>query len=441
MGCDMLVALGRATADGQTIFAMNSDHRLSPEHPICREPRKKSTTGEKVRTQFLVIPEVRETCAVVAVQPSGWWGYAHGINEHGVVMGASVLRTMLQCPEPGLTGGDLVRLALERSHSARHAVECVTALIERYGQTASPGQCGPYGSDHGFLIADAGEVFAVETAGRHWVYQEIHEVRAASNASVIHQDWDGISRGLAGSAIDRGWWPADGTKLDYASAVSRDPVGQASGLRRWGRATTLLEQQNGHIDHLFLRRLLGDHYEGTHYEVEPNMPSRGPVPLCQHGDGPDHATTRSSVIVQLSGDASHLLVVWCAFGSPCQNVYFPVFLDGELPEALTGAGDSRSVVQRLERLEDSLRELPRRFEEVRHAFAALQARLDREATEFITEGAAVKKAGDTKKFAYLAGAFMQHAVERFESLMDEIDVRLSPASNSFTGALSDRRAM
>src|SRR6266852_4485967 len=92
------------------------------------------------------------------------------------------------------TGGDLVRLALERSHSARQAVDLLGELIERHGQSSPPGNCYPAGGDNGFLIADGAEAFAVETAGHHWVYQEIKEVRAVSNVCLIRQDWDRISQ-------------------------------------------------------------------------------------------------------------------------------------------------------------------------------------------------------------------------------------------------------
>jgi secernin len=302
-------------------------------------------------------------------------------------------------------------------------------LVEQHGQAALPGQSAPDGSDHAFLIADPVEAFAVETAGRHWVYQEMLEVRAAGNASIIRQDWDRISRGLAGNMIERGWWPGDGSKLDFAGTLSRDPMGQASGMRRWGRATSLLEQQNGHIDVGFFRRLLADHYDGTHFEVEPQRSPAGPVPLCQHGHGPDVSITRSSFVAQLSADTSHLPVYWCAFGPPCQSVYLPIFMEGELPRALTGADTSGvRIGPRLAQLHEALRVSSRRGARVHEYFDNLQARFDREVEEFVVEGAALKRNGELKKLAYLAGMFMQHAVERLELTLGEIETFLSTAA-------------
>lgn len=64
-----------------------------------------------------------------------------GSNEHDVVVGNEAIFTLEtdrlkteQLIEPGLLGMDLVRLTLERSNSAAHAVEVLTSLLEKYGQ-------------------------------------------------------------------------------------------------------------------------------------------------------------------------------------------------------------------------------------------------------------------------------------------------------------------
>ena len=49
------------------------------------------------------------------------------------------LTSALKCDHPGLLGTELTRLALERSQTARQAVDLVTSLVERYGQGAFPG--------------------------------------------------------------------------------------------------------------------------------------------------------------------------------------------------------------------------------------------------------------------------------------------------------------
>jgi secernin len=433
MGCDMVVALGRATVDGQTLVGMNSDWPVSAGQLLSRVAGREFAPGEKVPCQGLILPQVRQTCSVLANQPDGWWGYSHGVNQHGVVAGCIMLCNRLPCPEPGLTGGDFVRLILERCHSARHAVDTLTDLIERCGQAAA--QCGSVsgGRDHGFLIADAQEAFAVESAGHHWVYQEIQEVRAVSNVCVIHQDWDRISHGLATMAIEHGWWPGDGSKLDFAATLTENPVGQASGLRRWGRATLLLEQQNGHIDMPFIRKILADHYESTHFEIDPLVLSHGPVPLCQHGNAPGGGVTTSSMVMQLSADLSHLPVVWCAFGPPCSNVHFPVFLEGEVPYALAAGPDeegftswspsiySAAAAGAAEgRLGQTLRQDAKGAQRIHDSLSRLQARIDAEAAEFSVEGARLKQAGNKAEVQRLAGQLMKHHMELFDAVVEEL---------------------
>ena len=48
----------------------------------------------------------------------------------------------------------------------------------------------------------------------------------------MRQDWERIARGLAGYAIGQGWWPDDGSKLDFAGSLNDQPVGRESALRR-----------------------------------------------------------------------------------------------------------------------------------------------------------------------------------------------------------------
>ena len=418
MGCDTVAALGRAIVDGHTLFAHNSDRPPREGQALARLARREYSPGEKVRLQGIELPQVRHTAAVLGSRPEGCWGFTHGVNEHAVAVAATSQRTRLTIASPGPLGTDLVRLTLERSKTARQAVDHLTDLIERYGQgTAANAET----SDNAFLIADAREAFAVETAGRYWVYQEVGEVRAVSNVSIVHQDWDRIARGLAGHAIEQGWWPNDGSKLDFAIAVAGNPTGDGSALRRWGRATMLLEQQNGHIDAAFLRRLLSDHYEGMSCEVDPLGALRGPAALCQHSVSPTREATAASVVVQLSSGQDRLLTAWCAFGPPCISVYFPIFLEAEPPgpfvsEALDG------FWWRVNRLHDQLRRTTERWALARDTVSRLQARFDQEAEEFATEGAALKQRGDHAELQRLASLFMQHNLEQFEEVAESLVV-------------------
>jgi secernin len=421
-GCDAVVARGRATVGGQTYFGHNSDGPADGCHALCRQPGREFTLGEKVQTQRLTLDQVRQTCTVLGSQPAGSWGYSHGVNEHGLALGQAVLRTRLPAAQPGLMPTDLVRLALERAYSAQQAVDFLTDLVHRHGMGAGGnGEATPH--DCSLLIADAEEAFVLETAGNFWVVQEVQEVRSISNVSLVRQDWDRIATGLAGLAIDRGWWPCDGSKLDFAGSVCPEPMGHGSALRRWGRATYLLEQQSGHIDAAFCRRLLSDHYEGMHSEVDPLWKNHHHAPLCQHA--PAQATA-ASLVASLGQRPATLQVAWCAFGPPCVSVYFPILLQGELPEPFTVGGRtprSDSCWWRIHRLVQQLQQDPARWTSARAAFSRLQTCFDQETEEFLAEMTPFQQTGQMADLQRRCTLFMQHCLECFEALWLELSDR------------------
>src|SRR5262249_3393093 len=154
--------------------------------------------------------------------------------------------------------------------------------------------------DTAFLAADAGEAFLLAACGSHWAEQEIRQVRAVGGVCHLRQDWDRVSRGLADLIISRGWWPPDGSKIDFEGTVG-DPAG-AAGLRRWGRTAMLLEAQNGHINLAFLRRLLAD----------------------GHGGEDAGGTARVSLIAQPGRGPEEATLAWCGMGPPEAELSFPL---------------------------------------------------------------------------------------------------------------------
>jgi len=401
MGGDMMTALGRAAVDGRTIFGHNACSRANVPFHLERALGGTHAPEESVRATFIDLPQARRTCPVLGGRVGNSWGYVQGVNGHGVAAGCTRLRTRLHLDGPGLTGPDLVRLALERGPSARQAMEVATGLIARHGQ-GSVSESDD-NSDAAILIADAHEAFLVEASGTGWVCQEIGEVRAASDICTIRQDWDAIAPGLAGRVIEHNWWPEDGSKLDFAGALAagRDT---ASALRRWGRATRLLEEQSGAIDVSFLRRVLSDHYDGTDDEVDPLDPA-GPRPLCSHAGDSQPFSTVSSLIADLR---SSVPVAWWAYGPPCASVYLPLLPAGHLPSGLVLDADER-IVHLAAAAAD-----PERRGRVRSALEGLQALFDAETAEFLSEAATSL---DAERQATL---FMQHVWEEFAEVADAL---------------------
>jgi dipeptidase len=360
--------------------------------------------GETLRVGPLQLPQVRQTCAVLGSQAPGSWGFAHGFNQHQVAVGHSCWRSRLAGLSPGLTGADLTRLGLERGKSARQALDVLIDLITRHGQA---------GGDHVFLVVDPWEAFALEAAGSAWVVHEIAEVRAAGDVSVVRQDWDRIAPGLAEHVIGQGWWPADGSKVDFVGSLADCPVGESSALRRWGRATVLLEQQSGRIDGTFVRRLLADHYEGTGFEAKA---IRGgvPVPLCRHPSPRSNVATVSSMVVEANPASDAQAVAWCALGPPCLSVYFPVFVEAELPGCFSADAPSQ------QRLRELLAKDRTFWPTAQECLGQLQARFDQDVVDFVPEAAALTREGKTEERNRLAGLLMQSHGERFEDTVQAL---------------------
>ncbi|MBI4832294.1 MAG: hypothetical protein HY801_12250, partial [Candidatus Lindowbacteria bacterium] len=86
-GCDTLVALSGATADGSVILAKNSDRPADESQPLCQISRLTHERGARLKCQYIEIPQVEETLALIGSRPYWLWGFEHGMNECGVAIG------------------------------------------------------------------------------------------------------------------------------------------------------------------------------------------------------------------------------------------------------------------------------------------------------------------------------------------------------------------
>jgi secernin len=167
--CDTLVSI---TDDG-VLFAKNSDRDPNEAQLPRWWPAADHIPGD-VDCTWISIPQVTHTHAVLLSQPWWMWGAEMGANEHGLVIGNEAVFTNQPLGEPALLGMDLLRLALERSTTARDAVGVIVALLERYGQGGPCSHERPGFSYHNsFLIADPAGAIVLETAGSHWATEEV----------------------------------------------------------------------------------------------------------------------------------------------------------------------------------------------------------------------------------------------------------------------------
>lgn len=388
MPSDLVVALREATVNWHNLFGLNV-HGSQAEWPVLRRfPAQDHPAGEMLRLAGQLMPQARHTAAVLGCGPRQEWGFTHGLNEHNVVLGLASWKSKVPPGEGGLAGMDLVRLTLERSHNACQALDVLTDLLRRHGTGGAAGEA----TDHVFLLADAHEAMVIETAGRFWAVQECQQVRAVSDVALIRQDWQRLAPGLARFAIEQGWWNEDGSKLDFSGALAEHTTNYAWALKRWGRATLLLEQQNGHIDLWFLRRLLAEHYD----TVVSKLASAGAEPVLL-----------TTFLTALSPEPDAVPMAWCAFGLPGRAAYFPVFLDADLPEPLR----EENVVERC------FRALPPTLEAAlhsRHQLDLWQARVDQHVEDFLPRARALKRQGNRAELRSQITALLYELFNGFE---------------------------
>ena len=114
---------------------------------------------------------------------------------------------------------EILRLALERSRTASHAVEVMTSLIGEHGQGKFSNGEDVRTYDNGYIVADPKEAYVIETAGHEWVVKQIDSVHSISNQHSIRMDWDNISPTAKKVAVEGGLWPdEEDAPLDFAAA-------------------------------------------------------------------------------------------------------------------------------------------------------------------------------------------------------------------------------
>lgn len=319
-GCDTLVATRAGTADRSVIFAKNSD-RLPDECQHLRVfPARDWASGSSVRCQYVTLPQVRHTFRVLGSQPFWLWGFEHGVNERGVVIGNEAIWTTAPRQQLGLLGMDLIRLGLERGATARQALDVITALLEEHGQGGSPRHNDPRAAcyDSSFILADPGEAWVLETSGRDWVARRIQQgVYSISNAPCLERDFDLASRALRARS-----------GLNFARDLGEYAAHpQTSGRTRCTRSRQLLQERTGRIGVADMMAFLRDHGGAD----ETQAPSRFGPTLCAHSGMPGTGQTAASMVAHLHRDG---VIAWCSLVTPCISIFLPFFVDAAIPEVL-----------------------------------------------------------------------------------------------------------
>jgi dipeptidase len=334
--CDTMAARAGATATGGTLFAKNSDRERNEAQFLELNPARQYGRGAVLRATYIAIPQAARTHAVLLSRPFWIWGAEMGANEHGVVIGNEAVRPR-STPQrrPALIGMDLLRLGLERGATAAEAVQVITDHLEKFGQGGNCGHLSRRWYDNSFIVADANEVFVLETLGRRWATERAPATRAISNTYTIGTTITACSTDLEQFAREQGWW--NGEKFDFSAAVTNfENPGLPGAIQRCARSSELLARDAGRLTPAHMMAILRDHGRATGPDFHPqDIVGRS---VCAHGAGArGGGNSVSSLVSDLRADGA---VHWVTGTSaPCLSIFKPVFLQDGLPDQGPIPGD------------------------------------------------------------------------------------------------------
>jgi secernin len=411
LGCDTLVALPPATADGSTLFAKNSDRPALESQPLVQVPPRRHRPGSQVRCQYISIPQVRETHGFIGSQPFWLWGLEHGVNDCRVAIGNETVFSREPPGEEALLGMDLVRLGLERSETARLALEAITGLLEAHGQ-GGPGHLGSAFSYHNsFLVADPTEAWVLETVGKQWAARHVESVGSISNHLTIEDDWSLSSRDMEKYAVERGWWAAGSGRFRFATAYcDAGPRPSHYSAARFARSCTLLKEAEGRLTPQDMMRFLRDHGESGSVLPEHRDPESADFfSLCLHAD--PVGTTTASMVARLRPQWDGLPDLWASLAAPCTGVFLPLYLEGDVPaaHALGGADPDRaSPWWRFKALQDAVLARPRSaVVRLQSYWGGWEEELASRSDRLADEVRALQRVGDGEAIRRLISRFME----------------------------------
>lgn len=315
--CDTMVSVPSGP-DGDVWLAKNSDREASEaqvvEHHLGRVP-----TTQKLRATHIEIPEATATLEIAISRPAWMWGAEMGVNERGVAIGNEAVWTRIPVADTGLTGMDLLRIALERATSADEALDVVTWMLARHGQG---GRCGfrseGFRYHNAFVIADPSRAWLLETAGPFWAAAPVEGTRTTSNVLTLGEEATRFGPGTLEEARRHGF-ARGGAPLRFREAFASRVMGILSGgdvrractARALGRSPASVEVFAG---------ALRDH--GGHRSVRDGARLDAPCAHASYLPTRTSGQTTGSMIVRLGKTSrAHLFT---GTSSPCLSPFKPL---------------------------------------------------------------------------------------------------------------------
>lgn len=317
------MATPRASWKKIMIFAKNSDREPNEAQVIEFIPRMKHEEGF-VKLTNMEYPQVKETYSILISRP--WWIYGAemGVNEYGLAIGNVAVFTKEPYSDKGILGMDMLRLALERTKTAKEALEFLISLIEEIGQGGNYSYEKKFKYHNSFIIADPNEAWVLETAGRYWVAKKIDDVYSISNALSIGREWDIAHDDLVRhGAIKHGCSMDD---FDFSKCYSDWFYTRFSHGRERRRYTyNMLKNKIGEITVWDILSILRSHSKEDYH------PSKGSMrDICMHYGGITRPSQTASSMIALLSENKQLILI-TGTSNPCMSMYKPFILGIRFP--------------------------------------------------------------------------------------------------------------
>lgn len=324
--CDTFVALPSVTGDGSVIFGKNSDREPNEAQVLEFHPRAVNTLPSMVQCTYMEVPQVQETYAMLLSRPFWMWGAEMGANEKGVVIGNEAVWTRMPLNKnSGLTGMDLLRLALERSGTAGQALENIVRLLADCGQGGICGYQDKRMAYHNsYIIADPSESWVLETTGSLWAALKIKDCYSISNTLTIGEAYDECHPELVNTARKKGWLKA-GQTFHFARCYSDWFYTTFSASRyRLQRSSKMVDSCRGAFDIASAVRILRDHHDENYRPDSHFLGNR----ICAHAANKlsrNATQTTGSLIAHLKADRHTFFATGTA--APCTGIFKPIWFN------------------------------------------------------------------------------------------------------------------
>ncbi len=318
--CDTLVALPCYTKNGKMLFAKNSDRHPNEPQFLQHFKAKDYNMSERpfVELTYIVIPQAAHTYEITISRPSWMWGGEFGFNEFGLNIGNEAVFTKEKyLKADGITGMDMLRLALERCKTALEALYFLIVTLEKYPQGGNCGYGKPFYYHNSFLIADTTDAYVLETAGKYWAYKKVKDYFAISNCLCL-SDYDECHPELIENAIKHRWCKSE-EDFDFVKCYS-DPIYTKFAKGRQRRAMAMEKLSKGAPDIKTIIGIMRSHAGGA----KDGFAEVGSI--CMHAGGLIGDNTTASYVAEIDGKDS--LYFATESSMPCISIYKPVLLRG-----------------------------------------------------------------------------------------------------------------